>query len=325
MSPLFFYSLKTQFKRISWVDINLKHGDHKNELNYFRYDVVLHIEKPVKLVDFKPIDFSEITSFQNIEDILKREQISVEISNVPYNYLNTLCENFSILNNNFLNSILVTGNAFSNKDIALSQQILKGKLSGFETFIQYQINKAQRYLRVLIAPNSSTNEIIRPITINKENFESPYFYAKEPFNPWLQKLCFDRIKMNIKKRIMAWVNPSIYIWVEKWPQTINGKLDKNKLLLPTHSCVDSDKNSALSQLKQMWVDITGDNALITQEFWTHGISSLSMYYFLASINNTFHLSMTYHQFHQYNTIKKLAEYIENTLCSLQIGELELNG
>lgn len=43
VSPQFFYRLKERFPQIKRVHIHLKQGRHLNELNRFRYDVVLHI------------------------------------------------------------------------------------------------------------------------------------------------------------------------------------------------------------------------------------------------------------------------------------------
>ncbi len=44
LDPAFFHALAAQFDRISHVEILLKHGRHHNELNRFRYQVMLHVE-----------------------------------------------------------------------------------------------------------------------------------------------------------------------------------------------------------------------------------------------------------------------------------------
>ncbi|RUR13891.1 amino acid adenylation domain-containing protein [Legionella sp. km772] len=309
LSPLFFYALREQFKRISWVDINVKQGNYFNELNYFRYDVVLHIEKDIEHMECYHVGFNE---FQEKELITRAPQ-PVKISNVPYDYLSRLCTHLSLQEKSALQNMLKSSSLLVEEKNNRSASLINQRFPGYQTFIHYQQNAPLHYLQLLLVPISSSNKLIRPI--DKEKIDSFHPHCREPFSPWLQKFCFDHIKMNVKKHVMAWVNPSIYLWVEKWPQTINGKLDKKKLVLPNSSEVEQDNGSILSQLKQLWLNITGNHALITEEFWTHGVSSLSMYYFLATINETFHLHMTYHEFHQYNTMEKVANYIELLLAS----------
>ena len=113
--------------------------------------------------------------------------------------------------------------------------------------------------------------------------------------------------------MVSWVNPSVYIWIEKWPLSINGKLDKKKLQLPLSNRPEVLSSNTLQKLQDIWRNITGDNALIDKEFWVHGISSLCMYFFLATINETFFVNINYHEFREYNTLDKLANYIEQLL------------
>lgn len=60
----------------------------------------------------------------------------------------------------------------------------------------------------------------------------------------------------------------------------------------------------------IWQNITGDDALVDKEFWVHGVSSLCMYFFLATINETFPVNINYHEFRDYNTLVKLSNYID---------------
>lgn len=112
------------------------------------------------------------------------------------------------------------------------------------------------------------------------------------------------------------MHPSAYVWIEKWPFSINGKLDKKKLNLPLKANVDNQGNlSTLEQLKIIWQNITGDDAIVEKEFWVHGVSSLCMYFFLATINETFPVNINYHEFRDYNTLIKLANYIDQIVKS----------
>ena len=77
------------------------------------------------------------------------------------------------------------------------------------------------------------------------------------------------------------------MWIEKWPSSINGKLDKKKLMLPLSKHLLKNDSKVIEQLQNIWRNITGDDIFLDKEFWTHGVSSLSMYFFLANINEFF--------------------------------------
>ena len=315
LSPLFFQALKEQYKEISWVDIHIKHGIYLNELNFFRYDAVLHINKSIKQEACTSIGFSEITSLNDVEVHLRKHPLKpATVQNIPYENIKQLIHNLPTKNKRSISQIIkVSEQVITDKKVKLAKSLLEMEHNAYDIFIHYQNTSPSNYLQLLFTPKSTSNELIRPV--DKEKIGSIHTYCREPFSPWLQKFCVEHVKLNVKKHVMGWVNPSIYIWVEKWPQTSNGKLDKKALDLPEELGNHQDKHSVLSKLQHLWLNITGDNALISEEFWTHGVSSISMYYFLATINETFHIHMIYHELHQYNTMEKVAAYIEKQLDS----------
>jgi len=314
LSPLFFYALKKQVKDISWVDIHIKHGQYANELNFFRYDVTLHINKTIQEADCLSLGFNEIEKTDDIHALLNKNPLHpVKIHNIPYDRMKNLIQQLPVKNKEHIDKMIkMPVHEVSQKKIMLANELMAITSDSHEVFLQYQTTSPFNYLQLLLTPKPEGNPLVRPF--DKEKIDSIHGYCREPFSPWLQKFCVEHVKLNVRKHVMTWVNPSIYIWVEKWPQTTNGKLDKKALTLP-HTMDNSAEGSVLSKLKALWLNITGDNALISEEFWTHGVSSLSMYYFLATINETFHIHMTYHEFHQHNTMEKVAAYIEKQLDS----------
>lgn len=309
LSPRFFFVLKTLIKGISDIDIQVKHGIHQNELNYFRYDVVIHIGKPV--VYQTPLEL-EFNAFLQEESLLDKidscSNLPMIVRNIPNFYvddilakIDTEIPNHPLLNSNRLNiaDIEIRNKAFELLNLNRDQK---------ETFLFYGKSNHINLLDLHIYPIIGNHKVR---CFDTEEYGDYRTYCKDPFNPWVQQFCFEHIKLKIKQHILSWVNPSVYIWVEKWPMTINGKLDKKKLLLPiTGKSIPSAEKTTLSELETIWRSITGDNALIDKEFWVHGISSLSMYFFLATINETFQISINYHEFHGYNTLEKLSAYID---------------
>jgi len=316
LSPKFFYALKNIIKEISYVDISVKHGDYKNELNYFRYDVILHINKsvhhklPVSIQYNQSLDKQTLNNIieENIKSpiiISKVPNISMQImvdqidKDIPHHIPLPTSENKIQINNSITEKI---------------KSIIEFEAKTHEKFVHYDEINPVNVLEIHLYPKLN-NQLTR--VIDKNQYKNYRAYCREPFNPWLQKFCFDHVKLKVSQHVVSWVNPSVYVWIEKWPLNISGKLDKKKLQLPVNSETEASDTSTLQKLQTIWRNITGDNALIEKEFWIHGISSLCMYFFLATINETFLVNINYHEFRDYNTLDKLANYID------QLLELEL--
>lgn len=309
LSPRFFFALQALIKEISHIDINVKHGIHENELNYFRYDVVIHIGMNVAYSPPLYFEFDDLLKEHSLLDIIQSyDAVPTIIKKIPNCYIGDILIK---IDSQIPYHPLLSSNRLNTVDIEVRNKVselLSLQVKKKELFIFYDKSNPLLYLEMHIYPVIN-GVLVR--CLDTDEYVNYRAYCKEPFNPWIQKFCFEHIKLKIKQRILSWVNPSVYVWVEKWPVTINGKLDKKKLRLPIQiNSVNSAENSTLNKLEVIWRNITGDNALVDKEFWVHGVSSLCMYFFLASINETFQLDINYHEFHNYNTLKKLSAYID---------------
>lgn len=312
LSPKFFFALKNSIKDISQVDISVKHGNFKNELNYFRYDVILHVNKPI--LHESPVNHiydnstTDHTVVKFIEANVNKPIILRKIPNVSIQaFIKTLDKD---LPHHPLLSSNLKQNIPNQKTSSQIISLLNFETITHEKFITYDAENPANELEIHWYPKLA-HQIIR--CVDHSEYKNYRSYCREPFNPWLQKFCFDHIKLKISQHVLSWVNPSVYIWIEKWPLSINGKLDKKKLQLLANITNGRSELSILEQLQSIWRNITGDNALVDKEFWVHGVSSLSMYFFLATINETFLVNINYHEFRDYNTLDKLANYIEQLL------------
>ncbi len=312
LSPKFFYALKNIIKEISQVDISVKHGDYKNELNYFRYDVILHINKPVKHQLPLSIKYDLSLDKQTLNNLIKENsKIPVIISKIPNISMQILVD---LIDKDIPHHIpLPAVEQKIHVDNLLAEQIksiIEFESETHEKFVHYDETNPVNDLEIHLYPKLN-NQIIR--AFDKNEYQNYRTYCREPFNPWLQKFCFDHVKLKVSQHVVSWVNPSVYVWIEKWPLNISGKLDKKKLQLPLNCEAEASDASTLQKLQTIWRNITGDNALVDKEFWVHGISSLCMYFFLATINEMFLVNINYHEFRDYNTLDKLSNYIEQLL------------
>lgn len=308
LSPKFFHVLKNIIKDISHVDIAVKHGSYVNELNYFRYDVILHIKKPIQYQSPIIIKYDDTLNIEKLREIsILHAQSPVLVKNIPNTYTQALLKT--------INSVLVqmpinTMGIPYEKQKPLTQELINGELPSHDIYVNYEPKNPLGELELWLYPQSKAQTIRCPNTIKEQDYST---YCREPFNPWVQKFCIEHIKLKISQNVLSWVNPSVYIWIERWPSTINGKLDKKKLNLPLSQRLSNEESETIEKLQVIWRNITGDDILLDKEFWVHGVSSLCMYFFLATINESFLVNINYHDFRDYNTLEKLAEHIKNLL------------
>ena len=312
LSPDFFHALKKDIKEITQVDICVKHGNYKNELNYFRYDVILHIKKPIMQTSPLSILYSSSLNNQTLQEVTRlNPNKPIIVNHIPNVFLHDLINTI----NKEIPHHTPPGRAeqdiyFNDETKSQIESLIHFKPKTYEHFVLYDELNPLFALKIYLYPKSK-DHITRCLqTTVYKGYRS---YCREPFNPWLQKFCFDHIKLKVSQHVVSWVNPSVYIWIEKWPLSINGKLDKKKLQLPVNIENNLSDLSTINQLQTMWRNITGDNALVDKEFWVHGVSSLCMYFFLATINEIFLVNINYHEFRDYNTLSKLANYIDQLL------------
>lgn len=312
LSPGFFYALQEIMPDISHVDISVKHGDYKNELNYFRYDVVLSINRPVEYRTAQSIAYSRsLTKEKVLKLVEKNPDEGLLICNLPNFVIRELLGTLNKAIPHYLPFSSATLDSLIDPDeVNNLKALLQMKVATHDLFVLYDEMEPLTQLQVHLYPKSNQKKIR---FLNNTQYKGYRAYCREPFNPWLQKFCFDHVKLKVSQHVVSWVNPSVYVWIEKWPLGINGKLDKKRLELPVTIDNGDEKITILDQLQRIWRNITGDNALLEKEFWVHGVSSLCMYFFLATINETFLVNINYHEFRDYNTLDKLAAYIEQLL------------
>lgn len=316
LSPLFFHALKNTIPRISHVDISVKHGQYRNELNYFRYDVILHIEQPIiKQLPEKIAYQNQLTPEVLAATIQANPNHCICITDIPNRHLAEIIQEIShdfSKNSTYPLSLpaIHTQQPIDAKDCANIQALLNMQTQTHDIFVEYDETTPLTALQLSINPKQN-NHLIR--RLSTRTYQHHLSYGREPFNPWIQTVCFDNIKQHVRQHMIAWIMPSVYVWVEKWPLTSNGKLDKKKLMLPIHSVNLTPDSSILQQLQTVWRHVTGDEAQAHKDFQSHGTPSLSLYFFLATINQAFSVTINYHDFRGHHTLETLAVHIENLL------------
>ena len=85
LDPAFFLALQAKLPRISHVQVACKRGADRNELTCFRYDVVLHLERPTEALDVPVFHWdTQELSVELVQQLLEEGQpTSLTVQDVP--------------------------------------------------------------------------------------------------------------------------------------------------------------------------------------------------------------------------------------------------
>ncbi len=151
--------------------------------------------------------------------------------------------------------------------------------------------------------------------IDKRNFLTAYLKVEEELNP-------DQIKSTLKELIPRYMIPSVYIFMEEFPLTRTGKIDRKSLPIATLSDIKKTPYKAPEgELEYRLVEVWGEILKIETKsigvhdnFFELGGHSLNMNKMLNSLKAEYKVNFNYEEFYYQSTIKYLAMHIENVLA-----------
>ena len=129
------------------------------------------------------------------------------------------------------------------------------------------------------------------------------------------KLDEEDILNHLQIRLPEYMVPSFFIYLEKLPLTINGKLDRKALPEPKIGNIDNyvaPKNELEQRLCEIWAEAIGisiDKVGTSDNFFKLGGNSIIAIKLVSKINSRLSNSINVTAIFQYNTINKLACYL----------------
>ncbi|KZN34207.1 hypothetical protein N480_21630 [Pseudoalteromonas luteoviolacea S2607] len=135
------------------------------------------------------------------------------------------------------------------------------------------------------------------------------------------------LKASLSEVLPSYMVPDIYLQVEQWPTTFNGKIDKRALpsveMMMQHEEYVAPGTDAELKMVEIWSQLLGIKAeqiSTTANFFELGGHSLLSIQLLSEIRKTFDIEIALQQLFTLNTVKELAQFcdmlnIEKTLSS----------
>ncbi len=158
--------------------------------------------------------------------------------------------------------------------------------------------------------------VIKPVKIQEGDYKLIAFLNV----PVTYNMDEDEIRMKVKERLPAYMVPSAYIFMNGFPKTINGKIDRKALSYneSEFEIRERNENRGLSPTEKIvlniWCDsLKAKDILSTDNFFNIGGNSLLAINVFSKIMSEFKLDLDLRIFFDSPCVKDLAETIDITL------------
>ncbi|NET44009.1 non-ribosomal peptide synthetase [Okeania sp. SIO2B3] len=334
VSPEFFVALKQKYPEITHVQMRLQKGRELNELNKYRYSVLLHIEAQPKSVIEAPTYEKTGISAGEIEAYLKEKQPeSICFSNLVNSRIATDVAALELRSQS--ESQLLNVQQLRQQ---LDQQSLDGvdpeelhELSaklGYKLELCWSPQGKTGYVDAVFVRNELATEaiVLTPLTqklVVSGDWDS---YGNNPLQAQAAKQLIPQWREYLEQRLPDYMVPSGFVVLPQLPLTPNGKIDRKALPAPDNaSSLSTDfvapQTATQQTLVEIWAQVLGIKQVgIHDNFFDLGGHSLLATQLISCIRQSLHQNVSLKTLFASPTITQLEQAlkllpIENSLES----------
>lgn len=307
ISPDYFIYLKTINENISSVEVMPKLGQANHEMNLYRYDAILYIDKNRTRAQNQEeiiVDDSNFTKVLNLEEYLAKTLNNKENKNEKRKVLYIKYPNRRIIKDYIECQSLYNNTLDINLDCKILfidkiMELVHSKNHKIKFLLDLQ---DPLYFNMIIYSDMGNdkeryfNYLPKIQTVRSEFSNNPLFSSLQLSNQFSEEL-----RDYLSHKLPEYMIPEYYIQLEKLPLTVNGKLDKNVLPEPdfiNHDNFTPPRNEIESKMCQILAEVLGlkfDQVGIRDDFFKLGGNSILAIRLAAKIN------------HQYQSHLKVAD------------------
>ncbi len=334
-----FYRLKELNKKISYVRVLLKEGKFNNEMNNFRYDVILYIDHPtldthVKSLQWKDWRLDNFTTEQVHASLVKEETDYLAIKNVPnrrvagFNTITYMAALFNV--KNWLDVCKNVVAEERSKSIDPEIFFEQAYNHNYDVTIRWSNDNLLDCFDVIFKKKSLMYNYFSLLQNDSVEYRIFKDYANLPLLPRLQKKCIINIKHFLKTRLPSYMIPSYFIVLKEFPLNSNGKIDRKSLpklgYLLEKETYASPRTGVEKKLAKIWKRILGINKVgIRDTFYDLGGTSLLAVQLIIDIHKILGIRLSVQEIAVVPTIEKLGELLGQRLKRARERSISMTG
>lgn len=324
ISPRFFYEFAKKHPQISHVHIELKPGDYDNEMNHYRYNVVLSVRQ--NTVYTQPDlecqwNANNPWSLGDIRSMLTHNKPShVRLKSIPNARLGEVTAALSSRATSNQDDMVPSSLHSANSGLYPQDLWKLGEACNTHPVIRWSSHDATLIDVEFLSKDKFPSKLhtsIDALETVKESIQSPA--TNEPLDAYFLYMLAPKIKSYLQDKLPEYMIPSQFILAHDIPMTSNGKVDFDALPAPEMNNI-SDHNyepprtSIEKQLIEIWRNLLRIEEIGRQDnFFELGGHSLLAVELIAQIEKTFSITIGIRTLFEAPTVERLAEKVQNSL------------
>ncbi|MCZ2077569.1 MAG: amino acid adenylation domain-containing protein [Bryobacterales bacterium] len=332
LSPAFFTALGRQFPRISRVQIQPRRGHARNEMNCFRYNVILHVDsvmhdpEPGVILDWRQDGFSR----EALDRLFAEGHAQALITNVPNQRLEPafrLLDLLELMKDSDGTATVAelhdAAREVSNSGIDPEEIYAAGERAGY--WVALRLSESAGRFDALITRRSEAGRA--PMLFARQQYSAPVgedwsCYANNPVEASVERDLPAVLRVHSKEHLPEYMIPSAFVPLDALPLTPSGKVDRRALLAldvrqETLQDCAPPRTEVEAALAGLWAEVLGvDKVGIQHNFFTElGGHSLLATQLLSRIRSTFQVELPLRRLFEAPTVATLAVVLEEALVA----------
>jgi len=328
----YFYQLAKQRNAIDYVELNLKQGSFVNEMNQFRYDVLLHINSKV---ESKQENILLETYTWNTLSQAKRSLSAVLANNADANdaVVVTGIPNQRLRQSHRVlkwlrNNISIESDKFMQDGCDPTKLFDLADRYGYYANVYWSSNGSVYHLDAIFSKKTQTRKVLRYIyqqrtRDNLNNNHDELLLTNHPSVAAYRQLIKQKLYQYLRLQLPDYMADIQLFVLEQLPLTLNNKLDRQKLLAIAKEQKKSLKTTTNDPIEQViikiWQEVLGCvNIAPNDNFFELGGHSLAIMKIWAQLNQHFKVRLNLRDLFSCSTLRQLAELIKLNLSQSAI-------